>query len=490
MQNIHQKSLKVNAILSLIKTFTSLIFPLITFPYTSRIIGPIYIGKVNFASSVVQYFTLLAALGISSHATREIAKIRDDYELLCKKTAEFFRINFFSMIIAYSAFLIALFFVPKFSEYRTLLLILSVTIILNPFGMDWINNALEDFSYITLRTIFCQILSLVLLFTTVHSQEDYLKYAAINVISTAGANILNFLHVRKFISYKYFFSRLNIRQHLKPIFILFAMSLATQVYSLVDNTMIGFLKDDYNVGLYSAATKINKIVISVVTAGTGILLPRLSYYIKNVGFYKFKELAYKGLDIILLIAIPCVFGLYIASENVVLIFSGKTFYEAIPVMKIMCPIIILTSMSGFVGSQIFLTLNKEKFTLFSVITGTIVNITLNAILIPHYGAKGASIGTVCSESIVFLIELILLSKTMSLLPILKNFLLYFSNSFIMAIPVFIITRYVTNMYLNIICAILSGIIVYFILLLVEQNKMIISILSSIKNKLKKNNGEI
>ena len=480
-----QKSLKVNATLSLIKTLMSLIFPLITFPYTSRIIGPVFIGKVNFASSIVQYFAMISALGIAGHATREIAKIRDDSDQLARKTAEFFRINFFSMLFAYALFFISLFLIPKFYEYRLLLIIFSSTMILNLIGMDWINNAMEDFAYITTRTIIFQFVSLALLFIFVHSQEDYVFYAAISVISSAGANILNFIHIKKYISFKYFFSKLNLKQHLKPILILFSMAVATKVYTIVDNSMIGFLKDDYNVGLYSAATKINRIVLSVVTAVTAILLPRLSYYIKNKGFEEFKTLAFKGFDLLLLISLPCAVGLNIVSENATLLLSGKGFYEAIPVMKIMNPMIVITGISGFIGSQIFLPLNKEKWTLISVVCGVVINITLNFILIPVYGAKGAAIGTLCSEFSVFIIDFILLSKVLNPLKIVRNFCIYSFNAVVMAFPVFFLTKYIENRILSFSSAILSGIVIYFSLLIIEKNVYILNTFSSITRRIRK-----
>lgn len=483
------KSLKTNAVLNLIKTLMSLIFPLITFPYTSRIIGPIYIGKVNFSLSIVQYFTLLSGLGIASYATREIARVRDNYDELCRKTAEIFRINFFSMLFAYFLFFITLLFVPKLSEYKTLLLILSTTIILNPFGMDWINNALEDFGYITLRTILCQIISIFLLFTTVHSKDDYLKYAAINVISVAGANLLNFFHVRKYISYRYFFSKLNIKQHLKPILILFAMAITTQIYSIIDNLMLGFLKNDYNVGLYTAATKLNKLVLSLVTACTGILLPRLSYYIKNETFEKFKKLAYKGFDIICILSIPCSIGLNIISKNAVTLISGQEFQEAIPVMKIMNPIIVITSISSFISSQIFLPLDKEKWSFLSAITGVFFNIILNLIFIPIYGARGAALGTLFSETIMFFINFILLSKIIKITPIIKKIFIYLINTIIMAIPTFFISKQLQNIYLNLTGSVICGIITYLVVLIIEKNPMLYSILDILMSKIKKNGSK-
>ena len=277
-QQVKQKSLKLNGILNLIRTFMSLIFPLITFPYTSRIVGPVNIGKISFSTSIIQYFMLLAGLGIGTHATRELSKIRDDYDALSRKTAEFFRLNLFSVAFSYVLFIIALFFVPKFSQYRIILLICSSTIIFLPFGMDYLYNALENFVYITTRTILFQILSIILLFTTVHSEDDDIRYAAINVISSTGSNILNFINLRKHISFKYFFAKLNITQHLKPVLFLFAMAVASKVYLAIDTSMVGFIRNDYEVGIYTAATKINKMVLAIVTAVTGILLPRLAYY--------------------------------------------------------------------------------------------------------------------------------------------------------------------------------------------------------------------
>lgn len=484
-ESIKQKSLKVNAILNLIKTLMSLIFPLITFPYTSRIIGPIYIGKVNFASSIVNYFAMIAALGITGHATRETSKVRDNPDQLAKVTAEIFRINLFSVLLAYFLFFIAFFFVPKLHEYRLLLLIYSTSMLFGLFGMDWINNAMEDFAYITTRTIIFQIISLALLFLFVHNKEDFVFYAAISVISSCGANLLNFFHIRRYISFKYFFKKLKIKQHIKPIMVIFAMAVATQVYTIVDNSMIGFMKDDYNVGLYSAATKINRIVLSLVTAGTTILSPRLVYYLNNRGIEEFKTLAFKGFDTLLLIAIPCAIGLNIVSENLTLLLSGKSFYEAVPVMKIMNPIIIITGLSGYIGSQIFLPLNKEKWTLISVIIGVAVNISLNAVLIPLYGAKGAAIGSLCSELAVFIIDFILLAKVINIFPILKKAVLYTFNSLITAIPAIFFTHCCEDRIISLFAAVMSAVTVYILLLLVEKNELLINTIRSMKNKIVK-----
>ena len=190
------KSLKKNAALNMVKTIMGLIFPLITFPYASRILQPSGLGKVNFAHSIISYFSMIAALGINTYAVREAAKLREDKAALTKFVKEILTINMTSTVIAYLLLSFTILFVPYFSEYRVLLVVCSGTILFTTLGMDWLYTALEEFSYITIRSILFQFLSLILLFVFVHTQEDYLKYASISVISSVGSNICNFIHAR------------------------------------------------------------------------------------------------------------------------------------------------------------------------------------------------------------------------------------------------------------------------------------------------------
>lgn len=480
-----QKSLKLNAILQLVKTFTSLIVPLITFPYSSRILGPVNIGKVNFSTSIIQYFVLIAGLGIGSHGIREIAKVRDDKEKLTKVTGELFSLFLIATAVAYAVFLLCLFFVPKFEEYKFLLVLCSTTIFMVPFGVDFVYNGIENFGYITGRTILFQIINVVSLFLFVKEENDYYQYAAVMVFSGTGANILNFVHLRKFISFRNLFKNLNIRQHLKPVFILFAMSIATQVYKIIDSSMLGFMCSDYEVGLYSAATKINNMVLSIVTAATGILLPRLAYVLKNKGREEFNALALKGIDVLFILALPCTIGLNIVSQNITLALSGDKYLDAVSAMKILNPIIVITGLSGFIGRQLFIPLNKEKWTLISVTAGMVANIAINAFLIPKYGANGAATGTLISESLVTIVQFVMLAKYFSIPLILKKFVVSLFNSVIMGAAVYFISIQIDNIVLNLVLSIFSGAFIYFILLLVEKNQILINIVKAVTKRIKK-----
>ena len=155
------KSIKINAILNVIKTCSTIFFPLITYPYVFRVLMPDNIGKVNFSNSFISYFSLIAGLGIGTYAIRECAKVRDNKERLNNFSSQIFSINIFTTFIAYLLLFFALVFFRKLDNYRVLILLYGSTIVFTTLGADWINTAMEDFFYITIRTILFQILECI-----------------------------------------------------------------------------------------------------------------------------------------------------------------------------------------------------------------------------------------------------------------------------------------------------------------------------------------
>jgi O-antigen/teichoic acid export membrane protein len=477
-----QKSLKKNALLNIFKTLLGVIFPLITFPYSSRILQPDGIGKVNFAQSVVSYFAIFAALGISSYGIREAAKLRDDKKQLSKFCKEIFILNCISMIVAYITLIIAIFFIPKFIPYRSVLCVCSATIIFTTIGMDWLYKAEEDYSYITIRHLFFQVLSVFFLFIFIKTKDDYIKYAGIAVFANVGSNILNFFHSKKYISFRHCKIE-NPFRHLKSVLVLFSMAVAISIYTTLDTTMVGLLSNDFQVGLYTASTKINKIVLQLVTSIGFILMPRLSYYIGKNDFQSFNRLVYKSIDVMFLISIPCTIGLSILSESVILLLSGSYYVQAIPVMRMMNPIIVIIGMGSLLGSQILIPMGKEKYTLVSEIIGAVSNFSLNLILIPRFQAFGAAIATVSAESLVTATQIFFARKYFTIYKFFFSFLKYFLNSIVMGIIVFFIISFFEAQYLKLILGICTGIVVYIFLLFIEKNPIIFEVFMALKSKI-------
>lgn len=402
------RSLKINSIINIVKTLLGIIFPLITFPYASRVLGVENIGKVNYANSIVSYFVLFAGLGITTYATREGAKIRDDSVKLNKLCSEMFIINSISTIIA-SIGVVILSMLPVLRDYRDLILLFGTTLIFNLIGINWLFNIFEDYLYITIRTLIFQIISLILLFVLVRNREDYIFYAAITVFSNVGANVYNMFYGKRYIklfSSKYY----EIKKHMKPIMIIFGMSVASAIYLNMDTTMIGAINGNKEVGLYTAAVKINRIVCTLITSACTVLIPRLSYYLEKNRKEEFKQLIFKSTNYILLLTIPSAVGLSILSEEIICLFSGKEFIDAIVTMKILSPNIILSVTNGFLAYQIFMPLGKEKEVLYATISGAIINGIFNMLLIPAYGARGAAVATILAELTVFIVCRIYMCK--------------------------------------------------------------------------------
>lgn len=275
---MNQKSLKKNAFFNIIRTVMGIVYPLMTFPYASRILHSEGLGRVEFANSIITYFLMIANLGIASYASRELAQIRDDVKARNKLAKEMLFLNFISTTVSYALLIIVVCFIKSLYEYRVLLVVCSGKIMFTVIGVEWLYTAFEDYDYITVRSMIFQVLSIILLFIFVRNERDYVEYAAIGVFSSVGSNICNFIHSRKYLD---FFTKIKLElcKHLKSVFIFFGMGLAGYLYTALDITMLGFLTDDAMVGYYSAANKINRLVLTVITAISAVISPHISYLI-------------------------------------------------------------------------------------------------------------------------------------------------------------------------------------------------------------------
>lgn len=400
MASKKQKSISFNLIVNGIKTLMSVLFPLITFPYASRILGASGIGKVNYASSIISYFSLIASLGISTYAIREGARIREDREKFNKFAREILSINLCTTVISY-LLLIVFLSLPILNNYKILLVICSAGIVFTTIGMEWLFIIKEEYSYITIRAIAFQFISLILLFLLVKSEKDYCWYAALTVISSGGSAVMNLWHSRKFVDWRNRGSKLEFRKHLKPIFLIFGTSLASSIYMTMDTTMLGALKGDSAVGVYTAAVKINSVVSTLIGTVSSTILPRVAYYIGNGLQEQYKKLMKTSMDILLMISMPAAIGMICTSDILILLFSGKEFLVGSLAAKILSAKVVVSAINRVLAYQVCTPYKMDKEVLISTSSGAIFNLFANAILIPIAGVTGASVATLFSEIIVF-----------------------------------------------------------------------------------------
>lgn len=397
--------------MNFILTISNFIFPLITFPYVSRVLGAEGVGTVTFATSIVDYFSMIGMLGIPTYGIRACAKVRDNKEKLDKTVQEIMLLNSIVMFISLSFLSITVFTVGKLESNKVLYLIMSTTLIFNVLGVDWLYKSLEQYRYITLRSIAFKIFSMISLFLFVHQSGDYLIYAAITVLAGVGSNILNFINLRKFVSLKPV-GELNLKQHLKPTLSFFMLNVSTTIYVNLDTTMLGFIKGDDAVGFYSAATKLKQILVSVVTSLGAVLLPRLSYYYEIGELDEFKRIVQKALNFVFVISLPLVIYFTLLATESILFLSGAAFLPAVLPMQLILPTVFLIGLSNLMGIQVLVPTNRENLVIRSTVAGAIVNVLINIWGINLFGPAGAAFATTIAELCVTLVQLYYLSELM------------------------------------------------------------------------------
>ncbi len=398
-----QTSVKKNFIMNALLTMSSFIFPLITFPYISTVLSPSGYGTVSFATSLIVYFTMFSQLGIPTYGIRACAQVRDHKDALSKTVHELFLINFVMMIFSYIVFAIVLLLVPKVANEKPLFLIMSLSMFFNCIGMEWLYKGLEQYSYITMRSIFFKFLALVLMLTLVHTKSDYVLYGALAVLASSASYVLNLIHARHFIYFKKY-SNYDFKKHLKPIGVFFAMSCATTVYTNLDTVMLGFMKTDTDVGYYQAAVRVKSLLVSVVTSLGTVLLPRASYYIENKDYDSFNYITSKALNFVLLVSLPmCIYFMIFAPQGIYFLSSSEYTGSIIP-MQVIMPTLLFIGLTNILGLQILVPTGNEKYVLYSEIAGAAVDLIINIILIPKLASTGAAIGTVVAECVVLIVQ--------------------------------------------------------------------------------------
>ena len=505
-------SIKKNFIMNAILTISGFIFPLISFPYVSRVLGPTGTGKVDFAVSFISYFALFANLGIPYYGVRSCAQVRDDKIKLSQTVRELMVINAVMSLISIVAFIPFLFLMPKVSAEKILYLVILITIPMNVIGIEYLYKGLEQYSYITIRSVLFKLISVISLFIFVRDPSDYIEYGAVTIFANSASFVLNFLHSRKYIKY-FNIGKCNYKRHFKPIGTFFAMSLAVSLYVSLDRVMLGFMTNDTQVGYYSAAVKFKSILVALVTSLGNVLMPRASYCVNKGLMDEFLRLITKALKFVFIAATPLFIFFTLFAEDGMLFISGREYMPAVLGMQVITPTVLFIGLTGLIGVQVFVPLGKEKYVLYSEIAGAITDLVLNALLIPRYQATGAAIGTLVAEFVVLAVQVFLLTKIKDLSPVISVFpqikywiiilacvLAVASSMWVNIVyPVFFKTDLVfkghmvgvdmINSFLRLLIAAILYFGVYVVVMIVAKDDMMIEIVNTVLKKFRRK-GEI
>lgn len=403
-RKIKQHSIKYNFLMNFILSASQFIFPLITFPYVSRVLLADGNGKITFAASVANYFIMVASLGIPTYGIRACAQVRDDKEKLSKTVQELLIINTITTAITTTIYVICIFLVDRFHEDKTLFWVNGIGLVLNMVGLNWLYQALEQYDFITVRSLAFKALSIILMLVFVRQQSDYVIYGVITVFAAVGSNLLNLFVAHRYVDFRWR-GKYNLRKHLKPIFVLFAQSLAVSIYTNLDTVMLGFMKTDADVGYYNASVKVKTILVSLVTSLGNVLLPRMAYYAKEHKEKEFTHTMTLALNFTALISIPLALYFSMFSAESIQFLAGNGYSGAVLPMRIITISTIAIGFTAVLGVQVLTAIEKERYVLYSVIVGAMMDFLLNLIFIPHMGAAGAALATLIAEFAVLAMEI-------------------------------------------------------------------------------------
>lgn len=434
MANKNSHSLTSNIIFTSVRAAASMIFPLITFPYTSRILGPEGNGKLNFASSFVQYFIYLSSLGIPLYGTREIAKVRNNPAELRNVAQELFLLQFSASMLATLVYFVVVMMTPKmYSEFH-LFAITSTSIALSSLSVGWLYQGQEDFRFITIRSLAFSVISIIALFIFVHQQSDYIISAIISVVAGFGSSVLNFRRAFPQLAGART-APLNFRRHFRPLAQTFMMDAVINCYINLDNVMLGLISSTTAVGYYSAAMKLTKMVLNVMNSAAASFIPRMSNLIGEGRSEEYERILRKSFSIVLMLCIPSTTGLLLLRHEIIHLLAGARYANTAPCLAITAPVILMIGLSNIPAFQILYPRGRIDKVILSVSLGLATSLTLNLLLIPRLQAVGTAIASLAAETVVLIALAWIARDTVKQVFPVRRALIYISATCAMALVV-------------------------------------------------------
>lgn len=480
INTIMQKSLIKNSIYNIIYTVANILFPFITSIYVSRILLPVGVGKVASAQNIVSYFVTIAALGLPSYGVREFAKVRENKSKKNKLFTELLVINIVSTSLAIFVFLGLLFINFGFNGEWTLYIVCGLAIFFNYLNIDWLYKGLEEYGYITGRSLLIKGLSLVALLIFVKTRQDYVTYALISSLATGGNYVFNVIHANKFV--KITFKDVQIKRHIKPVCLIACIIFLSSIYNKIDITMLNMMATDESVGYYSYAQKTVNMVLTMANSVTAALLPRLSYYYDNdrEGFYRLLD---KGFQILSIMTVPLTVGMALVSSQTVKLLYGDAFAPTAYTIQLMCPLILIKGFGDLFCYQLVYSTKSEKIILPAATAASVINVIVNALLIPKLLQNGAVIASVLSELVTNLIQFLYMKKKVRFSIKFKALITGLASTAGMSICIILLMQLRLSNTIGLLVEVISGVTLYIVLNFVMKNTLLLELINKLVDKI-------
>ena len=481
---MQEKSIPKNVIYNMLKMVSSVFFPLVTLPYINRVLMPENVGIVNFGTSFVAYFSLIATLGVSTYAIRECSRVRENQEEVSALASQIFSINVLTTVLAYVLLFLSLFFFASLKQYTAVILIQCATILFTTLGTDWINSAFEDFKYIAIRTVVVQMAALVAIFVFVKAPADYLIFAAILMISSSGANVMNIFYRKRFCAIRFTW-KTNWRKHLPSIFLLFSMLVSQTIFSNSGITALGLYRSNTEVGWYSVAYKIFITLNMLIASILWVVLPRLSFFYANQQYSDFNRTLTKIFGYLVSLGFPLIISVGVMAEDVVLVLAGEDYLPCVTILRFLMIASFFSLIGGgFLGNLIMLPTRNEKFQFLACFLAAIANVFVNIFFVKECGMNASLVAAIVAEVLIFLVLLPCVEKKINLRNCFKLALFPFAGSILVGVVLLFIQVLTDSLICRILISIGSAIPIYCLFLWAVRYEIFMDSLLWLSKKVK------
>ena len=476
-------SLKGNFIYSSILTVSKYLFPLIVYPYVSRTLGLSNIGIVNFIDNLVNYFVLISMMGIATVGVREIAAVRSDKRQLSQTFISLLTLTAITTVIALFALWIAMYTVPSLIPYQDLLYVGIIKLTFNLFLMEWFFMGIEDFKYITNRSLFVKCLYVISIFLFVKEASDYKIYYIISGATFVANALFNLVYIRKFVNWP--FRSIDLRPFYKAYLIMGVYVLLSNVYTMLNPVWLGFVTNTDEVGCFTTATKLHNIIMAVLLSFANILFPRVSNLLAEGKKKEFWEKITIAFDAIFLFAFPTITYLLVVGPDLLHIVVGDGFEGSYLPLRIITPLVLIIGIEQILVIQILMATHNDKTVLKNSFIGAVVALLFNILLTAKMGANGSAVVWVIAECVIMGLSIAAIYKKFNYMPPYKRILTYCLSYTPLLLLSLLVYNFLDNSY-----AIVSSIAVLtvpytaFIELFVLKNKVALQVLQSLHVKIK------
>ena len=413
---IMHETTRTNVIVNLTRTIVLTILSFITFPFVCRVLGDETVGLYTWANTFVYYFLILARISIPNFAIRECVRVRDDKKALSKKAQEFFILQSITTLLSFALMLVFVFSVPELFTNREIIFILSINFLTGVFSFEWIYIALEKHFYMAMRSIVILTISAICIFIFVKYPEDIYLYAFFTVGVTVLTVLSNIFYLPNFISFKKEGSY-DFKSYIKPLLVLFSISVVLSLYNQSDTFILGFLNaDKAEVGSYSVGLKGVDVIIAITTSLSVVFMPRASYYYQLEDKSFFHKLTKYSINITLFIAIPAIASMATLSEPITRLISGNylgvggDFQESWTILTILASLMVTYSIGDIIYTQVLIPMKREKIYLYTILIGAALDIILSIILglyvFKTHPAIGVALATAVTDAFIIVFLLI------------------------------------------------------------------------------------